>query len=232
MIVDDEPLAIQVIETHLSKVSDMVVCATCTSALEAYEHLHQHAIDLIFLDIEMPELTGIDFLRSIEHRPAVIFTTAYREFALEGFELDVVDYLLKPISLPRLLRALDKYRRLQPEPPLDLTRPDAEPSFLTVRSDRKMRRIPLQDIEYIESLSDYVQIHTDREVIVSKERISGLADQLYEEGFIRIHRSFLVPASKITSFSAEEVCINEKSLPVSRSYRNQVKEYLSKGEGR
>ena len=227
MIVDDEPLAIRVIETHLNKVPDVVIKATCRSALEAIQVVQRQSIDLVFLDIQMPELTGIDFIKSLEHPPSVIFTTAHREFAVEGFELDVVDYVLKPVSLPRLLRALEKYRRQFAE--IGSSTPQGADSLvLSVRSNRKTVRISIETIDFIESLSDYVKIHTNGKPIVCKERISRMAEKLEPEGFIRIHRSFLVPVAKISSFSTDEVVIKGQSLPVSRSYRNQVKLYLGR----
>ena len=225
LIVDDEPLAIQVIATHLEKVSDVEVVATCTSAIKAYELLQSQHIDLVFLDIQMPELTGIDLIKTLEHPPRVIFTTAYRDYALEGFELDVVDYLLKPVALPRLLRALDKYRRLSPSS--NSAAQDSEEAHLVVRSNRKTVRLALKDILYIESLSDYVNIHIGDEVITSKERISNLEKKLESAGFLRIHRSFLVATAKISAFSTDEVQIGQTALPISRSYKQAVKQFLA-----
>lgn len=226
MIVDDEPLAIKVIESHLNKVSDLDVVATCTSAISAYEVIQKQPVDLIFLDIQMPELSGIEFIRTLEHPPKIIFTTAHRDYALEGFELDVVDYLLKPVSLPRLLRALDKYRRQTAEiaPPPNNDIPTT--SMLTVRSNRQTVRIALDDILYIESLSDYVKIYTNAQTIVCKDRISHLTEKLATQGFIRIHRSFLVSQSKISSYNAEYVYVEGKALPISRSYKHAVKNHL------
>lgn len=227
MIVDDEPLAVEVIASHLEKVSDVEIVAKCTSAIKAYELIQSRQIDLLFLDIQMPELTGIELIKTLEHPPRVIFTTAYRDYALEGFDLDVVDYLLKPVSLPRLLRALDKYRRLLPANQPAATEETADEMHLTVRANRKNVRVPLSDILYIESLSDYVQIHTVTQKIVSKERISSLTQKLESSGFLRIHRSFLIATAKIEAFSSEEITINQKVLPVSRSYRQAVKQHLA-----
>ena len=225
LIVDDEPLAVQVIATHLEKVSDVEIVATCTSAIKAYELIQSEHIDLVFLDIQMPELTGIDLIKTLEHPPRVIFTTAYRDYAIEGFDLDVVDYLLKPVSLPRLLRALDKYRRLPPSS--NPTATDNEDAHLVVRSNRKTVRLALKDILYIESLSDYVNIHMGDEVVTSKERISNLEKKLEEAGFLRIHRSFLVATDKISAFSTDEVQIGQTALPISRSYKQAVKQFLA-----
>lgn len=227
LIVDDEPLAIKVIQNHLEKVPDVDIVATCRGALEALAVVREEAVDLIFLDIEMPELTGLGFIQALEHAPQVILITAHRDYAPEGFELDVVDYLLKPVSLPRLLRALDKYRRrCKVNAATDADASDSTPPYLAVRSNRRTVTIRLDDIRYIESLGDYVKIHTADQTVISKERISHLADKLSTHGFLRIHRSFLVPAARITAYTAKEVRIDGKALPVSRSYRQIVRDRL------
>ena len=226
MILDDEPLAIRVIALHLEQVPDMEVVATFTRALDAYEFLKNESVDLLFLDIHMPTLSGIDLIKTLEDPPAVIFTTAHRDYALEGFELDVVDYLLKPVALPRLLRALDKFRRqtsnidVQPE-----TLPPPA-SYISIRANRQTVRLDVKDIQYIESLSDYVQIHVNGEVIITKERISHLEEMLGAHGFLRIHRSFLVAADQVRAYKAEELTIGDTILPISRTYRMRVKQTL------
>jgi DNA-binding LytR/AlgR family response regulator len=221
LIVDDEPLAVEVIRAHLDKLSDVEIVATCHDALDAFDLLRTHAVDLLFLDIQMPQLTGVDLIKALDDPPAVIFTTAHRDYAVEGFDLSAVDYLLKPISLPRLLRALDKFRTRHAA----TTTPPATPAddaTLNVRVDRQVVKVPLADIRYIESMSDYVQIHTTARTLVTKERISHLADKLAPHDFLRIHRSFLVPAYQITAFTHEEVQVGEKRLPISRSYKQVV----------
>ena len=228
LIVDDEPLAIKVIEKHLEKVSDIYIVATCHSAWAAFDIVQRQPVDLIFLDIQMPELNGIDFVKSLDQPPKIIFTTARRDFALDGFELDAVDYLLKPISLPRLLRAVDKYRRLTQRSPHQQTDVLDGNAYLTVRANRQTIRIPLADIVFIESLSDYTKIHLANRVIVCKERISHLAKKLEPAGFLRIHRSFIVPLSRISSYTADEVNVGTTSLPISRSYRQLVRELLGR----
>lgn len=226
MIVDDEPLAIRVLEAHLGKVPDIQIVATSQSAIEARRILQQQDVDLIFLDIQMPELNGIELINSLDDLPGIIFTTAHRDYALEGFELDAIDYLLKPISLPRLLRSIDKYHRTLAAQASSTSTAHEAPPFITVRSNRMTVRIPIQDILYIESLSDYVQIHTVTGVYVCKERISHLSEKLAPEGFLRIHRSFLVAASRISSFTSELVRIDNQELPISRSYRQEVRRSL------
>lgn len=222
LIVDDEPLALNVMQTHLGKVSEVEIFATCSQALEAFDIIQRTPIDLIFLDIQMPELTGIGLVKALENPPKVIFTTAYREYALEGFELDVVDYLLKPISLPRLLRALDKYRRLVQVADSKASHSDTSPRYLSVHANRQRMNIKLEDILYIESMSDYVKIHLQERVIVSKQRISHLQEKLNNEGFLRIHRSYLVSIAKISTFTNDHIFIGSHALPVGRTYKQAI----------
>lgn len=221
LIVDDEPIAIRVLQAHLSKIPDVEVIAQCTNALEALRIVRDDAVDLVFLDIEMPELTGIGFVEALDRPPCFVFTTAHRNYALQGFELDAVDYLLKPIGFPRLLRAVEKYRRLrQAEREGVASEDDAQ--TLNIRVDRRTVRIGLPEIRYIESLSDYVNIHTAARTYTSKQRISDLDEQLTPHGFARIHRSFLVATRHVDAFTPKEVQIGDQTLPVSRTYRKEV----------
>jgi DNA-binding LytR/AlgR family response regulator len=224
LIVDDEPIACRVLATHLDKIPDVEVVTQCTNALEALRLVRQEAVDLIFLDIEMPALNGIGFVEAIDPPPHVIFTTAHRDYALDGFELDAVDYLLKPIGFPRLVRAVEKYRRLYPTPgdSAENTTGEAGAPTLNIRVNRRTVRVALSTIRYIESLSDYVVIHTDSDAHTTKERIRDLADQLAPHGFIRIHRSFLVAPRHVDAFTAQEVQIGDQVLSISRTYRKQA----------
>lgn len=220
LIVDDEPIAIRVLETHLAKMPDVEIAATCTNAFDALRTIRSGAVDLVFLDIEMPELTGIDLVEALERPPRFVFTTAHRDYALQGFELDAVDYLLKPIGFPRLLRALEKYRRLRQASASEGKETDAP--VLNIRVNRRTVRVALSEIRYIESLSDYVKIHTAETTHTSKERISDLDEQLTPHGFLRIHRSFLIAVRHVDAFTSKEVQIAGQVLPVSRTYREQV----------
>lgn len=228
LIVDDEPLAIQVLQSHLEPLTDIEIAATCRNALEAFEYLREHSVDLLFLDIQMPQLTGLDFLRALDNPPKVIITTAYRDYAVEGFELDVVDYLLKPIALPRLLKALDKYhtrRRLDRAAPAEAAAEEA--CFLNVRADHRVVKVPLKEIVFIESLGDYVKIHrTTGKPLVTKERISHLADELAPDGFLRVHRSYLIAEAHVTAFTADEIQLGPHVVPLSRSYKQHVLDRL------
>ena len=228
LIVDDEPLAIKVMQSHLDPLNDVEVVATFTSALDAFAFLQERPVDLLFLDIQMPRLTGLDLVAALQDPPKIILTTAYREYAVEGFDLDVVDYLLKPISLPRLLRALDKYHRLTAK--VELGEAPPSPHYLTLRVDRQAMRVLVGDIWYVESLSDYVKVHTSERTLVTRERISHLEKTLAPHGFLRIHRSFLVATAAVTAFTADEVHVAEgPRLPIGRTYRQAVLARLSDG---
>ena len=226
LLVDDEPLALDVLRTHLAKVSDVTIVDACRNPLDALAVLRQHPVDLVFLDIQMPHLTGLDFVQALERPPAFIFTTAYRDYALEGFELDALDYLLKPISLPRLLRALDKYRTLHAATQQGAPSPLPDPTFLTVRTGRQTMQLAISDLRYAESIGDYVKLHTSTQTLMTKERISHLATVLAPHGFLRIHRSFLVSVAHITAVGAQAVHLQTTVLPVSRSYREAVRQHL------
>jgi DNA-binding LytR/AlgR family response regulator len=230
LIVDDEPIAIRVIASHLARIPDMEVVGTCENAIEAFERVRELEVDLVFLDINMPELSGVDFVRALESPPRIIFTTAHREYAVEGFDLDVVDYVLKPVSLPRLLKAIDKYRRLdQGEHHATMRAESAESAYFTVRSNRENVKLRIDDIRYIESLSDYTKFHTSGKPVVTKRKISHLEEELAGYGFLRIHRSFLVPVSHITAYAGDSVSVGDVTLPVSRSYKQAVIARLESG---
>lgn len=226
MIVDDEPIAIRVLSTHLEKVPNIEIAATCTNAIEALEAVHAGGIDLAFLDIEMPALSGIGFVESLAHPPRFIFTTAHRDYAVRGFELDAVDYLLKPVSFPRLLRAIEKYRRLELPAPTAAETDSSEPAPVIVQADRRTVRINPREVVFIESMGDYVIIHTETGKYTTKLRISDLERQLTPFGFVRIHRSYVAPLNRVHSFTSTEVQLGEVVLPVSRTYRQRVIEQL------
>ena len=232
LIVDDEPIACRVLATHLRQIPDVEVVAQCTNALEALRLVREEVVDLIFLDIEMPALSGIGLVEAIDAPPHVIFTTAHRDYALDGFELDAVDYLLKPIGFPRLVRAVEKYRRRHPatDDSAEKTAEEATAPTLNIRVDRRTVRVALPAIRYIESLSDYAVIHTDTDVHTTKERIRDLAEQLAPHGFIRIHRSFLVAPWHVNAFTAQEVQIGDQTLSISRTYREQALDRLREDE--
>ena len=233
VLVDDEPLALDVLSSYIHRVDGLELTARCDNALKAFEVLRNQPVDLIFLDIQMPKLNGIDFLKTLQNPPKVIFTTAYREYAIEAFDLDAVDYLLKPIPFSRFLKALSKsFSQIQTAQTTSMVsnNEDYEPyvstDTLIVKSDKKMIKINLKEIIYIESLKDYVIIHLTDKRIVTKQKISFLEQKLMENNFIRIHRSFLVSTSKITAFTPGHIEINGQELPIGRSYKSEVGKIL------
>lgn len=230
IIVEDEPIAIDVIESHLKNFPDIEIVAKCSNALKAFEALRHQKIDLMFLDINMPKMSGLDFLKTLTSPPKVIITTAYRKFALDGFELNVVDYLLKPISLERFMKSVDKFYQLKKGEKGDFNvetiGSNIEDSFIYVKADRKNVKIELNDIVYIESLKDYVIIHKTNERIITKQLISSLEKSLPVKMFLRIHRSYIVSIPKIKAVTKTTVELDNKELPISRNYKNNVCETL------
>jgi DNA-binding LytR/AlgR family response regulator len=228
LIVDDESIAREVIATHLSKIKNINIVASCSNAIEAFNMISNHTIDLVFLDINMPEISGISFAKSINRNIKIIFTTAYRNYAVEGFELQAVDYLLKPISFERLLKAVNTYFEVYNNPS-ELTFDQSENShFMFVRSDRRMLKIAFNEIVYIESYSDYIKIHlVDKNTVVTRETISAVEAKLPKREFIRIHRSYIIAIKYIESFTNEQIEISGKSLPISRSYKKEVLDTLN-----
>lgn len=226
LIVDDEAVARDIIATHLSKIENVSVVANCSNAMEAFNVINTHSIDLLFLDINMPEITGISFANSINKDIKIIFTTAYRDYAVEGFELQAVDYLLKPISFERILKSINTYFEVYGQAKILTEKPNETNEFMFVRSDRRMLKIDFKAIIYIESFSDYIKIHLANETIVTRETISAIEAKLPKNQFLRIHRSYIVSIPRISSFTNEHVEINNKALTISRSYKKEVLERL------
>lgn len=224
LIVDDEPVAREILENHLAKIDVVHLVSSCKNALEAFNLINSEKIDLIFLDINMPEISGLSFAKSINRNIKIIFTTAYREYAVDGFDLQAVDYLLKPIPFDRLLQAIYKY--IGENSPVEMGSyteliPEKN-DFIFVRSDRRMIKINFSEIMYIESIGDYVKIHLQDKTVVTRETISGIEAKLPPKDFIRVHRSFLVSLVNIDSFTSEFVEIGKKQIPVSRSFKSEV----------
>lgn len=234
IIVDDEPLALDVLETYIEKIPELNLVQRCSNALEANEALKNHDIDLMFLDIQMPQLTGTDFLKTLSKPPLVIFTTAYANYALEGFELNAVDYLLKPISLERFIKAVNKALEQ-----LDLQRKDnvvavteAGPDFIFVKADKKLIKIKYDDIVYIEGLKDYVIIRMANSRVVTLQTMKSLEEKLPVAQFKRIHRSYIVNLDKIKAVLGNMVEVMEKGqakhLPVGKNYRDDLLDIINK----
>ena len=227
LAVDDEPLAMNVLQRYIASVPALSLAATCNNAVEALDYLQRHPIDLLFIDIQMPQILGTDFIRTLKNPPKVIFTTAFRKFAVEGFELNAVDYLLKPISFERFLKAVNKVMEISLHQPVvgkDMTESikKASDTHLYFRADRKMVKVMLDEILYIESLKDYVKIVTPTKTTITKHSISALEEMLPRDGFVRIHRSYIVALSKIESYNQEVMVVAKKELPISRMYKHEV----------
>ena len=229
MIVDDEPMAREIISSFVGKIHNLELVATCKNVSEAFSVLQKESIQLIFLDINMPKISGLSLAKSIQHKSQVIFTTAYREYAIEGFDLQAVDYLLKPISFDRFLKAVQKYfdLHISKETVKKEVQYLEKETSIFVRSDRKMVKVRFKEINYIESLSDYVKIFTDKETIITRETISNIESKLPSNEFLRTHRSYIVSIPKIDSFTNEFLELDKKAIPISRSYKENVLQKLA-----
>lgn len=239
IIVDDEPLARDVLVTHAQQIDQLEVVASCGNALEAFEYIQQGHIQVVFLDIKMPKLTGLELIESIKNPPLVVFTTAYREFAIKAFDLDAIDYLLKPISLTRFLKTISKVNKYlqapQNEHPTEGVEgmgknqaSSPEPEFLYIKSDRKVVKLDLGCIRYLESLNDKVIIHLEDKEVITSQRISYLVEKLPKQRFVRIHRSYIISLTHITAYNNIMVEIKGRELPIGRNYRAQALDMLRK----
>lgn len=231
LVIDDEQPAREILEKHISGVEALELSGSCTNAVEALSFLQSNIVDLLFLDIQMPHILGTNFIRTLKNPPKVIFTTAYRKYAVEGFELDAVDFLLKPISFDRFLKAVNKILQLNLQSNVNTTSTEnhnepAQP-FLYVRVDRKMVKVLFNDILYIEGLRDYVRIYTTSKTLITKHLLSSLEEMLPADGFLRIHRSYIVSINKIDSYNTDTIGIEKKELPIGRLFKHDVNKLLS-----
>lgn len=229
LIVDDEPPAREIIRRYIEEMPTLELVAECANAIQAFTVLQQQPVDLLFLDIRMPQLNGNDFLKTLKNPPKVIFTTAYTEYALEGYELDVVDYLMKPIPFDRFLKAVNKafQHAAAKQEGLQVNEDKKSESFVYFRSDRKMVKVMLQDILYIESMKDYIKIITAAGTIITKQSISSVEAMLPEKDFVRVHRSYIVSLDKIKTFTTELIELEKSEIPIGKLYRNGVLKVLS-----
>jgi two-component system LytT family response regulator len=234
LIVDDEPLARNLLTDYVGKVSFLELEATCCSPLTALDTLRTTPIDLLFLDVQMPELNGLALLRILPRPPLVILTTAYSDYALQGYELNVVDYLLKPITLDRFLLAVHKAQARQPlatAAPTPLPAPAAAGQpFLFVKDGGRLVKVRWSDILYVEGLKDYVAIHTRQQKIVSLQRLKELERLLPAGQFMRIHHSYIVALDSIDAIHKDKVQVGSRFLPISDSYRPAFKEFISRNQ--
>jgi len=228
IIVDDESMARDIIAMHLSKIERINVVAKCNNAVEAFNIISQHDIDLVFLDINMPDITGIAFAKSINKNVKVIFTTAYRDYAVEGFDLQAVDYVMKPISFERLSQSINRYFEIAEPTKTTTTKTEETQDFIFVRADRQMQKVDFYSIVFVESYSDYIKIHCKSKTLVTRETISNIEAKLPKSQFLRIHRSYVVSIKEIKAFTNEFVTISNKTLTISRSYKSEVLKVLER----
>jgi DNA-binding LytR/AlgR family response regulator len=236
LIVEDEPLARNLLTDYVKKVSFLNLIKACSNPIEALEVLRADPVDILFLDIQMPEITGITLLKILQNKPMVILTTAYSEYALESYELDVVDYLLKPITFDRFLKAVDKasQRIKQPAPasPSSGQNKGSEPTpdFVFVKDGTKLVKINFDDILYVEGLKDYVTIHTRLQKVVSLQRLKSLEMQLPADRFIRVHHSYIIALKAVDVIHKGEVQIGAAMIPISDTYRKAFREFIEKNQ--
>lgn len=231
LIVDDEPLAVQLLEAHVKQMPMLNLVGSCSNAIEALQFLESKAIDLILLDIQMPMLSGVEFLKSLNNPPRVIFTTAFRDYAMTGYELDIVDYLLKPITFERFFKAINKYTNSTDNQIIKenntYTKSDksAKENHIFVNVNKKYVKVDFQDIQYIESLKDYIQIHLISDTVTTKDKISEFETKL-SSNFMRVHRSYIVNRDKVTAFTAQDIEIGRQEIPIGVSYKREVENWL------
>jgi len=226
VIVDDEELARELIESHIAQLDQFEVVASCSSAIEASAALKSEQIDLMFLDIEMPMLKGTDFYRNLLIKPKVIFTTAYRDYALDGFDLDAVDYLLKPIVFSRFFQAIERFLATENvRPSATKEKTETLPDHIFVRKDRKQVKIEFAHIVYVKGMKDYVQVFLEDGTHVIKQKIGALEQQL-GSGFLRTHRSYIVNKSRVTALTKNDVELGDIEIPIGEQFKNRVFETI------
>jgi len=227
IIIDDEPLAIKVIAAHIEHINNLELVGTFENAMDGFSFLQAAEVDLIFLDIQMPKITGLEFLKSLRKRPHVILCTAYRDYALEGFELDVVDYLVKPIAFDRFMQAVGKVYRLQNQQVPKVVMPEqiailnTQP-FIYVKSEKENVKILLENVLFLESIRNHVRIKTTCDTIITLKQIRQMEEKLPAQHFLRVHRSFIVAISKIEKFTQTNVTVDGQLIPIGRLYKHEV----------
>lgn len=222
ILVDDEPLAQEVVETHISKFPNLQLIAKCSNAVEARQALQENDIDLMFLDIQMPQISGIDFLKTLPNPPKVILTTAFSEYAMDGYDLNVVDYLLKPISFDRFAKAVNKAVSQDATEPETASNNKESADYIFVKADKKLIKIHFNDIFYIEGLKDYVILHTPTGRVVTLQTMKSLEVKLPQDIFMRIHRSYIVNLANITIIEGNTIQIGKKIIPIGKNYKDTL----------
>jgi DNA-binding LytR/AlgR family response regulator len=224
IIIDDEPLARELIRGHVLKLENFEIVDECGNAMQAMEILRSNTIDLMFLDIKMPQISGIEFLKTLKNPPKVIITTAFSQYAIEGFELDVVDYLMKPVTFERFFKAVNKFfaSRTQQDISLENENGFDENAFIYVKENKKIIKIYLKEIHFIEGLNEYIRIHTETRRVVIKSSLQSIEKKLPSEQFIRVHKSYIVSIPRIRAFNATTIELENAKVRIGRNYKNQV----------
>lgn len=228
LVVDDEELARKLLENYIGRIPNLELTGQCKDPMEAIQFMQEHTIDLILLDIQMPGLTGVEFLRSLKQKPAVIFTTAYPEYAVEGYSLDVIDYLLKPFGFERFVQAVNKACEILSLKSNNNIQTDVKRDYILVKSEHKIHRIKFSDIKFIQSMREYVAYHTPNGRILSLNSLKSLEEELPADQFIRIHKSYMVSIEKVDILEGNMVHIGKEKLPIGASYRENVLEKIFK----
>ena len=233
LIADDEPIARQIVASYIEQIPHLELVGSCKDAFEVMEELRKQEVDLLFLDINMPKLSGLSLLRSLTKRPQVILTTAYKEYALEGFELAVTDYLLKPFSLERFLQAVQKVEEKRKQPVVSKSVPASEPAaaapqHLFVKVDRQMVKVVLAKIRYVSAYGNYIKIHLEQETLLSLQTLGQFLERLPEHQFLQIHKSHLINFRHLQAMEGNRVLVGEEWLTVGKAYRAQLREKLER----
>jgi len=226
IIIDDEPIAIKIIKEHLEQFDSIECVSSYTRALDAIEILNKEPIDLLFLDINMPEISGVEFLKTLKNPPKVIFTTAYRKFAVDAFELDAIDYLVKPISFERFLKSINKFLSTYQLKSEAKEAENLKKDYIILKSDKKNYKIKFSDLLFIESLDNYIKVHTNDYSIICYESLSGIEKDL-PDNIIRIHRSYVINLDKINVFTSSYIEIGDRRFTIGRNYKDEVLKCLN-----
>ena len=220
-IIDDEPLAIDVIKQHISELEDFEIVGSTTNPVNGFTELQSKEVDLLFLDIRMPELSGLELIEALSKKPKIVITTAFREFALDGFELNVLDYLVKPIALPRFLKTIEKYLETK------TSEVHQQQKFIYVQSDRKKIKVELDEILYLEGVKDYVKIVTASQKLLTKSSVGTFLKSLPGDQFVRVHKSYVVNLIHITAYTNHDVEIGDIEIPIGRSYKESFRTMIN-----
>ena len=230
LLIDDEPPALKVLSSHISNINGLEIVGQCRNAIEALDVLHQKIVDVIFLDIKMPKILGTEFLKNLSHPPKVIFVTAYHDYAVEGYELDAVDYLVKPVSFERFVKAITKLNRIMGQETVSQISNDYKPNleaFAYLKVNKHMQKVFINEIMYIESWKDYIKLFlSSGKTLLVKQSISAMENLLSQHQFLRVHRSYMVSVNKITRYNGLSMHIQETEIPIGRLYKQAVMERL------